>query len=441
MTKNIDSFLKKHSLKEGDVVEITEKKGNSIKGTIIPSKEKILALKLENGYNAGISLEKIKNAKKIGSGKKVGKAKTVEIKNNPKLPTISILHTGGTIASRVDYKTGGVYAAFEAKDLFTMFPELAKIANFNSRLVTNIMSEDITFKDYKTIAKAVAEEIKKGTKGIIIGHGTDTLALTATALAFMFENLPVPVLLVGAQRSSDRGSSDAAMNLTCAANFIAKSNFAGIAICMHHRDSDNECAILPACKTRKLHTSRRDAFKAVNDTPIALVEYKTGNIKFLKKNYEKAGKSRKFSLKDNFEERTGLLKTYTNMLPEAFEFFQKNKYNGFVLEATGIGQAPTNTKEHEKNYEALKKFIKGGGIIALTSQCIFGRVHPTIYTNCRRLANIGIIFCEDMLTETAFIKLAWLLGNYPAEEAKKLMVQNLRGEISACTEIDSFEIE
>ena len=295
MTKNINEFLKKNKVKEGDIVEITEEKGNVMKGTIIPSKENVLALKLENGYNVGISSEKIKSVKKTGAGKTVGKAKTVEIKKKPGLPTISILHTGGTIASRVDYKTGGVYAAFGAEDLFTMFPELEKIANFNSRLVTNIMSEDIRFKDYQTIAKAITEEIKKGVKGIIIGHGTDTLAVTATALAFMFENIPIPVLVVGSQRSSDRGSSDAAMNLTCAANFIAKSDFAGVAICLHHHESDTECAILPACKTRKLHTSRRDAFKAVNDTPIALVEYKTANIKFLKKNYEKADKNKKFS--------------------------------------------------------------------------------------------------------------------------------------------------
>ncbi len=441
MTKNINEFLKKNKVKEGDIVEITEEKGNVMKGTIIPSKENVLALKLENGYNVGISSEKIKSVKKTGAGKTVGKAKTVEIKKKPGLPTISILHTGGTIASRVDYKTGGAYAAFGAEDLFTMFPELEKIANFNSRLVTNIMSEDIRFKDYQTIAKAITEEIKKGVKGIIIGHGTDTLAVTATALAFMFENIPIPVLVVGSQRSSDRGSSDAAMNLTCAANFIAKSDFAGVAICLHHHESDTECAILPACKTRKLHTSRRDAFKAVNDTPITLVEYKTANIKFLKKNYEKADKNKKFSLKDKFEEKVGLLKTHVNIQPEVFEFFQKNKYEGFVLEATGIGQAPTNTKEHEKNYETLKKFIKGGGIIALTSQCIFGRVHPTIYTNCRRLASIGVIFCEDMLTETAFIKLAWLLGNYNKEETKKLMTKNMRGEISACTEIDNGEIK
>ncbi len=436
MTSNLQQFLKKHGLKEGDIAEISEKKGSSMKGTIIPStKENILSLKLDNGYNVGVLIEKIASAKKTGSGKQVGKAKLIKRKKQAGLPTISVLHTGGTIASRVDYKTGGVYAAFSAEDLFTMVPELTKIANFNSRLVTNLMSEDIRFKDYKLIAKAVEEEIKKGVDGVIIGHGTDTLAVTAAALAFMFENLPVPVIVVGAQRSSDRGSSDAAMNLACASNFIAKSDFAGVAICLHADADDKKCAILPATKTRKMHTSRRDAFKAVNDTPIAFVDYKTGSIDFKKKNYEKKSKSKKLVLKDKFEEKVGLLKTHVNMQPEIFEFFEKNNYKGLVLEATGIGQAPTNTKEHEKNYAALQKFIKKGGVVVLTSQCIFGRVHPTIYTNCRRLSNIGIVFGEDMLAETALVKLAWLLGNFKAAEAKELVGKNLRGEITKRTEI------
>ncbi len=439
MTKDINQFLKKNKVKEGDIVEIAEGKDNLMKGTIIPSKENILALKLGNGYNVGISLEKIKSIKKIGSGKKVGKAKTVEIKKKPGLPTISILHTGGTIASRVDYKTGGVYAAFSADDLITSFPELAQIANFESTLVSNIMSEDVDFSNYKKIITSIEKEIKKGVKGIILGHGTDTLGYSSAALAFALENCPIPVILVGAQRSSDRGSSDAGMNLICAANFIAKTDFSGVAICMHNSSSDDVCAILPACKTRKMHTSRRDAFKAVNGQPIALVSYKSKEIKFLKKNYQE--KNDKLKTIGNFEEKIGFLKSHPNMALEEFEFFKKNNYKGFIIEGTGIGHTAVGTKEHEKNLEAIKKFIKTGGIVCMTSQCIFGRVHPTIYTNIRKLSEIGVIYCEDMLTETAFIKLAWLLGNYSKEETKKLMAKNLRGEISACTEIDNFEIE
>lgn len=437
---NYPEFLKKHKIKIADLVEVESSKGE-FTGIVLPAEtnSKQLVLKLKSGYNAGIDFSNIKKIKVSGAGRDTGKAKINETKRNPALPTIAILHTGGTIASRIDYKTGGVFASFTAEDLLTLFPELAEIANYECELVANIMSEDMRFKHYSAIAKAVEKWVNRGVKGIIIGHGTDTLAYTSAALAFALENCPIPIILVGAQRSSDRGSSDASINLSCAANFIAKTDFSGVAICMHESTSDDSCAILPSTKTRKLHTSRRDAFKAINDSPIAKVQYGTEKIEFLKKNYPKKA-SGKFSVKNKFEEKIGIVRSHPNMHPDIFEFFRKAKYKGLVLEATGIGQAQTNIEENLPNYEELKKFIKEGGVVVLTSQCIFGRVHKDIYTNCRRLAEIGIIFGEDMITETAFIKLAWLLGNYKKAEAEKLITENLRGEISKCTGIDTFEV-
>ena len=425
--------------KPGDLVEI-ELKDEKISGILMPSlKEDFVVVKLDNGYNIGISRKKIKSIKKKKGGKKLKVGYAQKLRHKKNLPTISILHTGGTIASKVDYSVGGVITSFKAEDLLGMFPELADIANIRTKLIAELMSEDMMFPHYKLMAKAVEEEIKQGVKGIIIGQGTDTLGYTAAALSFIFNNLPIPVILVGAQRSSDRGSSDAGSNLICAAKFIAKTDFRGVAICMHEGMDDESCLILPAVKTRKMHTSRRDAFKAVNTRPIARIDYKTGKITYLSKNYYMPEKG-KLEIKDKFETKVGILRTYTNMNNDIFEFFNEKKYKGLVLESSGIGQAPTNIKENLPNYESLKKFIKKEGIVVLTSQCIFGRVHPNIYTNCRRLVDIGIIFAEDMLTETAYIKLAWLLGNYSKEEAKKLFSKNLRGEISERTERDTFLI-
>ena len=346
------------------------------------------------------------------------------------------MHTGGTIASKVDYKTGGVVAAFTAEDILSMFPELNDIANIKSHLVSNMMSEDMRFMHYKKISDAIVKEIKSGVDGIIIGHGTDTLALTSAALAFIFENLPIPVILVGSQRSTDRGSTDGAMNLICAAEFIAKTDFVGVAVCMHESTADNNCLIMPACKTRKMHTSRRDAFKVINDKAIARINYETKKIDFLKEYTKKSDK--KLIVKDKFEDKVAIIKTYPNIFPDLIEALTKKKYKGLVLEGTGIGQAPTNIKENIPNYNALKKFITSNGVVVLTSQCIFGRVHKDIYVNCRRLSNIGVIFGQDMLTETAFVKLAWLLGNHKKDEVKELMVKNLRGEINERLMKDEF---
>ncbi len=357
------------------------------------------------------------------------------------MPNITILHTGGTIASKVDYKTGAVYSSFKPEDLIGMFPELAKIANFDSKLISNMWSDDLRFRHFSVIAEALEKEVKKGVEGIIIGMGTDNLAVASAALAFIIEQTPIPIILVGAQRSSDRGSSDAAMNLICAAEFIAKSDFSGVAICMHEKMDDKISAIMPACKTRKLHSSRRDAFKVVNDAIIARVNYETRKISFVKKDNEKKGK-RDLVIKPKMEDKVGLLKVHVNMFPEQFEVFKG--YNGLIIEGTGLGHAPTSAPDkicevHKKNLNAIKNMVKDGTIVVMTSQTIFGRVHMHVYSDGIDLLNVGVIPGEDMLTETAFIKLAWLLGNYKdKEEIKRLVGTNLRGEINPRIEPEQY---
>ncbi len=439
----IKDFFEKNKLKEGALVEF-EFKGQKITGTIIPSKDNLM-IKLSSGYNAGFETSEIKQIKLIGEAKSVGKAKTIEIKKNPNLPTIAVLHTGGTIASRVDYRTGGVYTSFTPEDLITMFPELTKMANFEARLLKKMWSDDFRFAHFSFVAEEIKKEVEKGADGIIVGMGTDNLCSGAAGIAFTLENCPIPVIIVGAQRSSDRGSSDAAMNLICAAKFITETDFSGVAICMHDSSSDTSCAILPACKTRKMHTSRRDAFKAINDTPIAKVDYSTGKIDFIKTNYPKKNKSGKIIIKPKFEPRVALLKIHVNMFPEQFEFYSEKGFKGLVIEGTGLGQTPghlpdeiTEKEGHGKIFPSIKKFVDKGGIAVMISQCINGRVHMHVYDKAIDLTEIGVIPGEDMLAETALIKLAWLLGNYSPEEAKKLLTKNLRGEISEFTRTDTY---
>ncbi len=421
----------------GDKVKIVTKNATE-EGILMPSPDKnTIIIKLNNGYNLGFERTDVLNFEVLEEKKPLIKPKK-EISKNKALPTIAVLHTGGTIASKVDYSTGAVTAKFTAEDTLEMFPELKNIVNIETELVSNLMSEDMNFSDYHRISQAVKKWAEKNVKGIIIGHGTDTLSYTAAALSFMFENINLPVLLVGSQRSPDRGSSDAGLNLICAAKFIAETDFVGVAVCMHHTSDDQQCAILPATKVRKMHTSRRDAFQAINSEPIALVS--SAKIDFLQDHYpqssERIGDNKvilnnnKVILKDKFETKVGLLKVHPNFNSDLFDFFTKN-YKAFVIEGTGLGHLPTNLgQDNLRNYELLKEFIKNGGIVAITSQCLYGAVHPYVYTNLRRLSEIGCIFCEDMLPETAFIKLSWLLGNYSPEETKKLLAKNLRGEIS-----------
>jgi len=407
-----------------DSIEVVTSSEN-YKGTVMPGNDqKYLFLKLNSGYNVGIKKTKIKKTTILKKHKEE-KTTAQKLKPHKNLPTITILHTGGTFASKVDYQTGGVIAKFTPEELVAMFPELEKIANINSEFISNMLSEDMRFNDYQKITKEIEKQHKKGVKGIIITHGTDTLHYTSAALSFMLRKCPIPVILVGAQRSSDRGSSDAAMNLICAASFIAKTDFAGVAICMHESIDDNSCIIIPGTKARKLHTSRRDAFKAINDTPIARIEYPTQKITLLKPIIPiKNG----LEIKPKMEEKIAILKIHPNMSEKQFLFYKN--YKGLILEGTGLGHAPIGTKEHVKILNAIKSLTKSGCIVAITSQTIFGRVNLNIYSTGIKLLELGVIPCEDMTTETAFIKLSWLLGNYPKEKIKDMMVTNLKGEIN-----------
>ncbi|MBS3169741.1 Glu-tRNA(Gln) amidotransferase subunit GatD [Candidatus Woesearchaeota archaeon] len=415
----------------GDLVKVTTKKGME-QGVLMPSPQKdVVLIKLDTGYNLGFKKEEVKSLIALEKQKKT---KTVMLKvppPNKNLPTISILHTGGTIASKVDYRTGSAVSDFRPEELVALFPELQTIANIKSELVAQMWSDDLRFPHFALIAKKIEEHVKKGSRGIIIGMGTDNLAVAAAALSFIVEKTPVPIVFVGAQRSSDRGSSDAGMNLICAAEFVSKTDFGSVGICMHEKESDDYCVILPGTKTQKLHSSRRDAFKAVNAGPLARIGYKDRKIVFLDGKYPQVAKE--LLLKPKMEEKVGLLKIHINMFPEQFSFFRG--YKGLIIEGTGLGHTPGQVPNpeceiHRKIYPALKKLIASGCVVVMTTPCLFGGVNMNVYDKGRDLLGLGVISGKDMLANTALVKVSWLLANYKLDDVKKMVSENLRGEIN-----------
>ena len=430
-SKRVEAFLKRKKIKIGDRILIKRER-EEIVGNLLPKPSgdpDVLLIKLDSGYNIGIKFGKDLKIKKLESGKlKKIKTKLGKIKTDTNKPIISILGCGGTVASKVDYETGAVSPTFDPRDLVEMYPEIANLANVRFRSLFNVLSENLRFKHYQIIAKEIMKEIKKGCDGIIITHGTDTMHYTTAALSFMFENLPIPVILVGSQRSSDRGSSDAFLNLLSAVRFIVETDFAGVTICMHESSSDSAGLILPPCRTRKLHSSRRDAFKPIDAKPIARVG---DTIEFFVEEYERKDKKKKPILKEKFEEKVGLLKLHTNMDPKILDAYKN--YKGLVLEGFGLGHAPIEDG-NEAFFKKLKALAKKC-IVVMTTQTIFGEVNMNVYATGRKLQEIGIIPCS-VLPEVAFIKLAWLLGNYPPSKVRELMTKNLRGEFRSW---DTFE--
>jgi glutamyl-tRNA(Gln) amidotransferase subunit D len=413
--------MKKYNFKEGDLIEVTTSTEKS-QGILMQSPSQNLVIKLNNGYNLSINKNDIKSIKLLQKYKQQKEKKVSQIKFNKNLPTISILHTGGTIASKVDYKTGAVSAKFSPQDLLQIFPELQNTANIKSKLIFQIFSEDMEPKHWIILAKEILKEIKNKINGIIITHGTDTLAYTSAALSFMLQDLNIPILLVGAQRSSDRGSSDAALNLICATHFITKTNFTGVAVCMHSSIEDNYCYIHPGTKVKKLHSSRRDAFKTINDKPYAKA-YPDGKIEYLR-DYPKKDSSKKLDIKIGFDQKVAILKARPGLNIKELEFYEKNKYKGLILEGTGLGHLPLYT------LKILQRMNKKGIFLVMTPQTIFGHINLNVYSRGRELQNVGIISGEDMLAETAYVKLGWLLANYPKNQIRKLITENLCGEIN-----------
>ena len=411
----------------GDLVRV-KKEGVTYEGILIPRSElgddKHIVIKIKSGYNIGIKVTSKTVIEKIGTMTKPSFKPPPPPEQKPNLPRVTIISTGGTIASRVDYRTGAVRPAISANDLYSIVPELSDIAAIDTEILFSVFSEDLTPKHWAETAKAVAKYIANGAQGVVITHGTDTMGYTAAALSFALQNLPVPVVLVGAQRSEDRPSSDAATNLIGAVIAAAQAPLAEVVVAMHETVSDEAIVLHRGTKVRKLHTSRRDAFKTVNANPVARVLDR--KLVMLTDEYEPRSAGKKLVLKPDFNEKVGLVKFYPGMNPNLIEWHIEAGYKGLILEGTGLGHV------RRECFAAIKKAIDKGIIVAMTSQCIWGRVNMNVYTNGRDLTAMGVIPLEDMLAETALVKLMWILGQTSdMEKAKKLLTTNISGEISA----------
>lgn len=385
-----------------------------------------VVLKLDNGYNIGIHKKKIASIQVVEIKEKGEEYKPRKHITDPSKPTVSILATGGTIASRVDYLTGGVHSAFTAEELVFAVPELEEIANIRVKQIFNKFSENIVPDDWIKIAEEAYSEIKKGADGIVITHGTDTMHYTSAALSFMLKT-PVPVVLTGAQRSSDRGSSDAAMNLTDAAVVAAKGDFAEVCIVMHAESSDTRTSIHPGAKARKMHTSRRDAFKTINGEIIGTVE----NRKIIYSRRKNKPRGGECALDTKLEKKVFLLKCYPGLDPQVIDSLSLMGYRGVILEGTGLGHTS------ESLFDSIRKAINNGTVFAMASQTIFGRVDMNVYSTGRRLLDLGVIPCEDMTAEAAYVKLKWVLG-HSAEPSviREMMLKDYAGELTERTQIE-----
>ena len=418
-----ERILKKVNAELGDTIKI--KKGRrTYEGILMPhhefSGDDIVIIKLKNGYNVGIEISEDTSIEVLKKGSKEKREIKRSIPHDPKKPTISIIGTGGTIASYVDYRTGAVHPATSAEELAFSVPEIFDICNVNARVAFQMFSEDLTVDHWQILAKEIAKEFNKNrVAGVVIPHGTDTMGYTSAALSFMLKNLTGPVVLVGAQRSSDRPSSDASRNLLDAALVASKSDIGEVVVVMHGEISDSFSTIHRGTKVRKLHTSRRDAFQTVNDAPLGKV---SDGVIELNHEYRRISNGT-IEVDEKMEKDVALVYFYPGMPPEDIP-----DKKGIVLMGTGLGHISKSL------FSRIKELRENGSTIVMTSQCIFGRINMNVYSTGRDLLKLGVVPGEDMLPETAFVKLMWVLAHAKDEEnIQKLMLTNIAGEISPRT--------
>lgn len=420
------AFLKNFKVGVWYDVEIESTRGQ-FTGIILPrsetADEKHIVLKLRNGYNVGLAVETISAVREIGRKEAHYKIPEKEFPYDPKKPSVKLLGTGGTIASRLDYRTGAVIPAFSPGELYGSVPELAEICNLDTEKLYGVFSENMGPEQWIGTAEAIGREIRNGIDGIVIGHGTDTMHHTAAILSFMVQDPPVPIVMVGSQRSSDRPSSDAAINLINATRTAAEGDIAEVMVCMFGPTSDVYGLLHRGTRVRKMHSSYRSTFRTIGDIPLATVD--RHHFHHLRQDYKKRRSDRDVTINTAFDDRVSIVYYYPNMKPDIIESLTDNGYKGIVIAGTGLGHV------NKPLYPALRRACDAGIHVYMTVQTLWGYVQMYVYDTGRDIMNLGVIPASNMLPEVAYVKLGWALGqSHDRDEVKEIMLTPVAGEIT-----------
>lgn len=417
-------------------VEIESDKG-TFRGVILPRSEQgdelHVVLKLQHGYNLGLRASRITKIVERAKKEAIYKIPEKEFPFNPGRSLVKLLGTGGTIASRLDYRTGAVIPAFTPGELYGAVPELADICNLETEKLFGIFSENMTSREWKTIAEAIGREIARGVQGIVIGHGTDTMHYTAAALSYMVQDSPIPIVMVGSQRSSDRPSSDAALNLRNAVKAAAHSDIAEVMVCMFGTTSDRFALLHPGTRVRKMHSSYRSTFRTLGEVPIARITPE--ELEPIRRDYRQRRSDKRARVDTAFEDKVTILYYYPNMQPDVVDALVDKGYRGIVIAGTGLGHV------NRILFPALERAIQKGVAVYMTVQTLWGYTQMYVYDTGRDLLHMGVQPAGNMLPETAFIKLSWALGHTDdPDEVRRIMQTPVAWDITEREPYDGYVV-
>jgi len=418
------STLKAYGAQVWSDVEIRTE-GGTFTGIVLPRSETAdplhIVLKLRSGYNVGIAAESVQQITIQGRKEAHYKIPEKEFPYDPKKPRVKLLGTGGTIASRLDYRTGAVIPAFSPGELYGSVPELADICNLETEKLYGVFSENMGPEQWIGTAQSIGREIEKGVEGIVIGHGTDTMHHTAAILSFMVQESPVPIVMVGSQRSSDRPSSDAALNLMHSVKTAAESDIAETMVCMFGPTSDVYGLLHRGTRVRKMHSSYRSTFRTIGDVPLAMVSRE--KITPLRQDYKRRRKDKHVLINTAFEEKVSIVYYYPNMRPDIIDSLIDNDYRGIIIAGTGLGHV------NKPLYPSLKRAHEKNIAVYMTVQTLWGYVQMYVYDTGRDMMELGVVPGANMLPEVAYMKLGWTLGQTDdLARVREIMMTPIAGE-------------
>ncbi|MDP6899967.1 MAG: Glu-tRNA(Gln) amidotransferase subunit GatD [Candidatus Thalassarchaeaceae archaeon] len=387
-----------------------------------------VTVKLDNGYNVTFAEDEVSTITPLGGTATTSESLNADIVEDSELPEVWILHTGGTIASKVDYVTGAVTARFEPEELLDAVPELAQHARIRTVKLGNMWSDDIRSRHWNLMMASTKEAFDAGAAGVVITHGTDTMHYSAAAAAFSWagngERPPGRIVFTGSQRSSDRGSTDGTENLLAAVHWAAhgpaptgEQGDASV-IVMHANSDDGVCSVLPGCASRKFHSSRRDAFQGINANPIGkIIVSRGGNCTIETATSTPTRPVASAPLNFSDDVRILQLMAGAHMFADQIEFANSAGYDAILLHGTGLGHLPIenpngDSPENDSMLSAVKDFCGNGGIAVMVTQCIHGPIHMDVYSKGRDQQALGILGNQATTSpDAALIKLHFLLSN------------------------------
>ncbi len=408
----------------------------TFEGLVLPRSETAdadhLVLKLVSGYNIGLRHDVIEDMVATGYREALYKIPEEEFPVDPSKPKVMLLGTGGTIASRLDYRTGAVIPAFSPGELYGSVPELAEVCNLETEKLFGEFSENIGPRHYLALAERIGSAIADGYDGVVVGHGTDTMHHTAAALSFMVQRPPVPIVMVGSQRSSDRPSSDAARNLIAAAHAAAHGEIAEVMVCMFGPTSDRYNLLHRGTRVRKMHSSYRSTFRTLGDVPLARIE--DGALIRIHDSVRTRRDDREVIVQARFDERVTLQYYYPNMQADVIDALVDRGYRGIVFAGTGLGHV------NRLVYPALERARDAGVQVYMTLQTLWGFVQMHVYETGREILELGVVPLANMLPEVAYVKLGWALGLHPDDPkaVRALMETPIAGEMTAREPHDGY---